>query len=230
MSEKYQNSIINIIRKTNHKEDHDKFNKYMGGNHRQTQITVSGYWYALVLPPLNIFKDMTETTSSVLLTTVDTYSPGSRQIQKGEIPGFGQVKKYIVISQSISGSFSLSFTEYQNHILFQILHLWSSSIQANFGHFSKNNTVPSDYKGAIIIYYMKPTLSNITSYTRNDIENIYYYDGVFPEADPYDAFALDYKSFDKVSISIPFSFDGAPITKECFSLDKAAEMLNNAIF
>ena len=76
-----------------------------------------------------------------------------------------------------------------------------------------NKFLPQNYKGWIAVAQTKPVRSDGADLTIGDLEECYIYQGVFPTTVPVDtAGASDITANDTVQLSVPFSFDGAPLT------------------
>ncbi len=201
-----------------------KINRFMGGTKRYNHPMISGYFYTIVEPPTRIFAGTARPTTEFLISCCESFTPPSRSIEKGEVPGFGGIKVYTPTTTSISGSFTLTFKEYFNSPVFQSIHLWASMIQPHFGVFSMDKCNFSDYKGSVTVLVNKPTSSgseDVVTIDEKCIEQVFHFVGVFPENSPYDAFNSDIASNDLITISVNFAFDGAPLTKENFSLSEA---------
>ena len=87
----------------------------------------------------------------------------------------------------------------------------------------------TSYKGHCFVILTKPTGhdSSNSVINRDDIEELFYFDGVWPENEPVDVLQQDISANDIVQYSINYSFDGWPLTKmDEKALNKAVELLN----
>lgn len=191
------------------------YTRFEGGHNVKTSPFVSGYWYFLIEPPTNnkLFSDSNrKSIIEVLHGAAESFTPPTRTINKGELSGFGGVKKYIVLNQTISSSFTINFLEFSKMPIRKALKMWTAINNPNYGF-----NVTDIYKGRAFVLLCKPTWSMLSStayvhgsdipFTKDDIEELFYFEGVFPESDGSDSLQTDISMNDKVSYSIPFSFD-----------------------
>ena len=211
----------------------NQLNRYMGGHQRTNSPLITGYFYFILEPPEGIFKEKKKDFTDFIICTTESFTPPNRNITKAEVIGLGGIKMYVPTHSENSGTFSVTLREYRNAPIFQGLHLWASLINPYFGGHTKIKAKYEDYKGTALLVQMKPTMAEWSEryqegecIPENDIEQVMYFDGVFPESDPYEGFRGDITTNDSVSVNISFSFDGAPMTKEVFKLDDAAKILN----
>lgn len=175
---------------------------------------ISGYWYLALIPPkelLNNNEDLVKNYVKAFNASAESYSPPSRNITKQEVIGFGGIKKFLATSQEFSNSFTVTFREHGNMEIFGLLSHWSGLIHPFTG---KHNKV---YKGQCIIVLAKPTFSGGSPEAplldKPDVEEIFYFDGVFPESQPIDKFDSSIETTDTKTIDMTFNFDGSFMTK-----------------
>lgn len=185
---------------------------------------ISGYWYLALIPPkelLNDNEDLVQKYVKAFNASAESYSPPSRNITKQEVVGFGGIKKFLATSQEFSNSFSVTFREHGNMEIFGLLSHWSGLIHPFTG---KHNKV---YKGQCVIILAKPTFSGNLKLDKPDVEEIFYFDGVFPESQPIDKFDSNIESLETKTIDITFNFDASFMTKvEYTDKIKGEEFLN----
>lgn len=169
---------------------------------------ISGYWYLLLSPPKELIGDGNKDRYvKYFNAAAEMFTPPSRTIVKQEIVGFGGIKKFMATTQEYSNSFSITFREHGNMEVFNMLSHWGGLIHPFTG---KHNKV---YKGQCMVLFAKPTFSNENELAKSDIEEIFYFDGVFPESQPFDKFDSNIETNETKVIDVTFSFDGAPMTK-----------------
>ncbi len=206
------------------------YTRYKGGHKGVSSPFISGYWYVLIeLPELKLNSYITPTKIDNLFTndadtrnkmmkylhgTAEAFTPPSKTIQKGEISGFGGIKKYLILNQSITPNFSISFYELSGMPIQKIFKIWSNMINSNYGY-----RQAEIYKGRAFVFLCKPTWSgffsgSIEANTKDeigidssDIEEMYYFEGVFPESDGNDALSMDISENNLIKYQIQFSFD-----------------------
>ena len=210
------------------------YTRYKGGHKGISSPFISGYWYVLIeLPELKIKSYIDTDTKSKNLFTNDTYTrnkmmkylhgtaeaftPPSKTIQKGEISGFGGIKKYVILNQSITSNFSISFFELSGMPIQKIFKIWSNMINSNYGY-----RQAEIYKGRAFIFLCKPTWTGLNllynpatnlyepinyGIGRDDIEEMFYFEGVFPESDGNDALQMDISENGLIKYQVQFSFD-----------------------
>jgi hypothetical protein len=176
----------------------------------RNQPYITGYWYLAMLVPLAFLEDDDELRKKYvkyLNASAESFTPPSRNITKQEVIGYGGVKKFLATSQEISNSFSITFREHSNLEIFNILSHWATLINPFTGHHSKK------YKGQCIVILAKPTFSGEKKLDKKDIEEIFFFDGVFPESQPIDKLDSNIESNETKTIDMTFSFDGSFMTK-----------------
>lgn len=175
---------------------------------------ISGYWYLALIPPLELLNNddnLRKNYVKAFNASAEGFSPPSRSITKQEVVGFGGIKKFLATSQEFSNSFSITFREHGNMEIFGLLSHWSGLIHPFTG---KHNKI---YKGQCVVILAKPTFSGGSEtkpkLDKPDIEEIFCFDGVFPESQPIDKFDANIESLETKTIDMTFNFDGAFMTK-----------------
>lgn len=176
-----------IVNKASHP---NYLSRYHGGHRRDNHPYVSGYWYFLVRPPARLFgaegSAMMEKSVDWLFTTAESFTPPSRNLTKVDVPGMGGLATSYIAGQEIGRTFSIAFREYQELPIMTILQNWTSVLDPNTGvsPLAGDEYVPANYKGAAFAALCKPTIGNRTggddktNLAREDIEQLFYFDGV----------------------------------------------------
>lgn len=152
-----------------------------------------------------------------LHTTAEGFTPPTRTLTKVDIPGLGGMGSSFVAGQQLTRTFSCTFREYQDTPVFNAINLWTSVIDHHYGvsPMSGNEYLPANYKGSAYVFLCKPTIKDISESIQGiDVDQFYFFEGVFPEASPYDAFNSDINTNDVVQLNVTFSFDGWPYGRE----------------
>ncbi len=215
-----------------------EMNRYMGGHRRFNHPFVNGYWYLLIEPPEFLFDrgsniqeigdNVSEgsggrnsvaafETSRWLHSTAEGFTPPTRTLTKVDVPGMGGMGSSFVAGQQLTRTFSCTFREYQDTPVFNAINRWTSVIDHHYGvsQMNGNEYLPANYKGCAYVFLCKPTvLSYDLGIQGIDVEQFYFFEGVFPESAPQDAFNSDINTNDVVQLNITFSFDGWPYGRE----------------
>lgn len=152
-------------------------------------------------------------------STAESFTPPSTSLTKMDVPGMGGLSSSFITGREITRTFTVSFREYTNLPIMTALMRWNSIMDPYLGVSALTATdwKPSAYKGVAVAFLCKPTVSESTSRDRitfDDVEQIYYFDGVWPESAPHDSFNSDISTNDGVQLSVTFNFDGWAYTKE----------------
>jgi hypothetical protein len=206
----------------NSKDKPESMNRYMGGHKRYNHPFINGYWYIILELPLKLIGDETNMSAVKWLhSTAEGFTPPSRTMTKVDIPGLGGLGSSYIAGQQLTRTFSVTFREYQNTPVFSTITAWTSVIDYHYGISPLKGTeyIPINYKGAAWVFLCKPTTSSGTSddpssIAKEDIEQLFFFEGVFPEGSPYDAFNSDINTNDSVQLNVSFSFDGWVYGKE----------------
>jgi len=194
------------------------WNRFMGGRRRTNHPFIGGYWYFFLEPPAYVFQNDNGEATNWWFSTAEGFTPHSTNLTKVDVPGMGGQGSSYVAGREINRTFSVTFREYQNAPIMNFFTMWTAAI--NDPHFGLsvmrgNEYIPANYKGSAYAVLCKPTHGNHdsvgASLTEDDIEVLWYYDGVFPEGAPVDAFASDISGNDVLQLSVNFSFDGYPL-------------------
>jgi len=222
---------ITVVASTPH-----RLSRYHGGHRRDNHPYVSGYWYFLIQPPERMFLEKDADSSkniarsvTWLHTTAESFTPPGKTLTFVDVPGMGGLNTSYVAGQELTSTFQVTFREYQELPIFNIFQTWTAVIDPNTGvsPLSGDEYIPANYKGSAYAALCKPTIGdrpadNLVDNTGSkgailrseDIEQIFYFDGVFPETTPLDFMDSDISSNESKTISITFSFDGYPLLKD----------------
>lgn len=191
--------------------------RYFGGHSRTSHPYVNGYWQFFLSPPCKLFDKVDEMSDIWFHATAEGFTPPSRNLNKADLPGQGGVGSSWVTGQSLMRTFSITHREYRDLPMMKLYELWGSTIvpQTGVSEFKGTEWQSTLYKGHAFVILTTPTGNNANADWRpnaDDIEEVYYFDGVWPENVPTDALAQDISSNDIVQYTMNFSFDGWPLT------------------
>jgi hypothetical protein len=198
-------------------------NRYVGGHNRKIHPYISGYWYILIQLPNAIYSQSTDKAveEKWLHSSAESFNPPSRTLTKVDVPGLGGLGSSFIAGQQLTRTFTCAFREYQDTPVFNTLNTWTSTIDHHYGvsPLDGNEYIPANYKGCAWVFLCKPTLSNQWeegehTIDKKDVEQFYFFEGVFPEGAPFDAFTSDISTNDVLQLSVTFSFDGWAYGKE----------------
>ena len=189
---------------------------------------ITGYWYLLLNIPEDIIKKAdgnydSKTMAKLLNSCAESFTPPSRSINKAEIIAFSNIKKFVAVGQTINNSFNLSLREYFGTPISNIINIWTEYIVS-----SPTGKINKKYKGNCLVIIAKPTVSGQDKLDKKDIEQVYFFQGIYPEADTIDKFSSNIASNDGLSLDITFNFDGHIIRKD-FNLEKFISDYNTTI-
>jgi len=199
---------------------HDRpkhMNRYSGGHNRESQPYISGYWYLALLPPSALFGGDKGQSDAVqwFHSTAESFTPPSKTVTKVDVPGMGGMASSFAAGQELSRTFTVAFREHQDLPIMKALHLWTNMIDSNSGTSALKEFVPREYKGQAIAVLARPGLHGANGMPDiQQIDQLFVFEGVFPESLPYDSFNTDIATNDTVQISTTFSFDGFPRMKD----------------
>jgi hypothetical protein len=199
------------------REKPDFLTRDIGGHWRSNQPYISGYFQVIYGLPSELFAgaDNVQVASKWLHSTVEGFTPHTQALTKVDIMGQGQIGSSYVANVTTTREFTLTFREYQNQPILNIIRRWGSVFDPFTGvsPLEGNKFIPQNYKGWIAVAQTKPVRSDGVDLTIADLEECYIYQGVFPTIIPVDtAGAEDITSNETVQHSVTFSFDGAPMT------------------
>ena len=203
----------------------ESFTRYNGGHsNNRGHPFISGYWIVMIKIPDDFGINVNSmNTGKFLCSTAESFTPPTRSITKSDIIGFGGVKKQIVSGQDIGNTFNITFREYGYLPIFNTFSAWTNMINQYTGH------ITNKYKGQIAIGLLKPVGNfnhsemfpdlptspiNPVQETLNrirleiDLEEIFFFEGVFPETDPIEYFDGDISTNDLKTVEITFNYDG----------------------
>lgn len=198
----------------------------IGGQFRENQPYISGYFQTMFhLPPM-FTNEMATPALKWLRSTVEGFTPHTQTLNKIDVVGQGQIGSSFVGSVTTTREFTLTFREYQDMPILNIIRAWSAIFDPFTGvsALKGENFKPNQYKGAVCVIQTRPTTAKgDKSVNPDDIEEFYVYQGVFPTTIPVDtAAASDITGNDTVQLSVTFSFDGAPLTSSDLGKDTVA--------
>lgn len=208
----------------------DFLSRDIGGQWRLNQPYISGYFQTIFGLPEILFNGSDEVSIAAkwLHSTCEGFTPHTQTINKVDLMGQGQIGASFVTSVTTTREFSLTFREYQNLPILNIIRRWNAFDPfTGVSSLSGNQFLPVNYKGWAAVIQTKPTKSLGTDLAIEDIEECYIYQGVFPTNIPVDtASASDITANEMVQLSTTFSFDGSPLTSaEPGVVDKVISLL-----
>jgi len=189
-------------------------NRYAGGHAKYNQPYVSGYWYLIMVPPAELLQNMQRDATTWLHATAESFTPPTKTVTKADVPGMGGLSSSFVAGQELSRTFTVAFREWQGLPIMNILQAWTNAIDSRTGVSPLKNFTPNAYKGAAYAALCRPTVDGSGSIGPDQIEQLFYFEGVFPETLPYDTLTSDIATNDTAQLSVTFSFDGWPATRE----------------
>ena len=230
----------------NHASHPQYLSRYHGGHRRDNHPYASGYWYFLINPPERLFGGHSNSANGMgsswtsktlekardwMHCTAEGFTPPNRTVTKADIPGMGGMASSYITGQEITQTFSITFREYQELPIFNILQTWTSMLDPNTGvsPLAGDEYIPANYKGSAFVALCKPTIGTRlgkdavsggvgnraeTALRSEDIEQIFFFDGVWPESAPWDSLSSDIATNDVLQLSVSFSFDGFPLLKD----------------
>ncbi|MCK9293183.1 hypothetical protein M0P25_03850 [archaeon] len=213
------------------REKPDFLTRDIGGHWRNNQPYISGYFQVVFGLPLELFggADNVQIASKWLHSTCEGFTPHTQMLTKVDTMGQGQVGASFVANVTTTREFTLTFREMQNQPILNIIRQWCAIFDPFTGvsPLSGNKFIPQNYKGWAAVAQTKPVRSDGADLAIEDLEECYIYQGVFPTTPPIDtAAASDITANDTIQLSVPFSFDGSPLTS---SEPKVAETVINLL-
>jgi hypothetical protein len=226
-------------------ESPHSYNRFFGGRNRENQPFITGYFQVLLRPPAKFVKDRYNGKDNIIQTwfhsTAESFTPPGYSPILAEIPAINGNSSSFLAGVELTHSFTIAFREYQQLPILSMINDWVSyGFNPNYGMSGLDKFVPNNYKGDCIVIITTPQINTkeSTSGIGEDefikteyIEKVFYFDGVFPEAVPFDSLNSDITAHDGLQISCTFRFDGWPvITKGDSSFGKKArEILNKTV-
>ena len=222
----------------NASEKPHSYNRFMGGRNRVNQPFITGYFHVLLRPPAGLLKDNND-VQSWFHSTCESFTPPSFTPILADVPALGGNNSSFLAGLDITRSFTLAFREYQRLPILGTINEWvSRAFNPNYGMSSLNNYVPYNYKGDCIVVITTPQIhvgggSGGASIDEDAVEQVFYFDGVFPEQVPTDSLSSDISSHDGLQLSVSFRFDGWPMIGGRGSnnpiTEQALRILNDAV-
>lgn len=197
--------------------------RYLGGHSRTGHPYVNGYWQFFIAPPAVLFKNLDGALAGEWFhATAESFTPPSRNVTKGDVPGQGGLGSSWVTGQSLQRTFSVTHREYRDVPILKLYQLWTSVIVPHVGvsEIAGEDWMGTSYKGHAFAVLTKPVGQNNNNGTKInggnkwDIEDFFYFDGVWPENEPVDTLNQDISGNDLVTYTMNFSFDGWPLMKQ----------------
>jgi len=198
-------------------------NRYLGGSELEANVHpyVKGYFYTIFELP-DIFNDTDEANvQKTLLSAAEGFTPpGDRQLKTEDIMGMGGLDATFVTGQQIDRNFSIQYRDYWGAPIFRIHRQWTSIINPYAGGVIKtstnqdsvNNFESKAYKGKLWVIETKPVLGNSDKeFTEDDVQKVFYFDGVFPRTDLISAYDSNITDNSVVRPNVQYSFDGFPL-------------------
>ena len=206
--------------------------RYIGGHNRDNIPYINGYWQFLLEVPKKIYTDKAGIDTNIIqrwfLSTAEGFTPHTRNLNKADIPGQGGVGASFPTGQTINRTFTVTFREYKNLTMLRLINIWSGIFDQHTGvsELLADEWVPSSFKGIAYAILTKPIGVGQKEITANDLEEVWCYDGVWPESSPTDALNQDIASNDSVQLSTTWNFDGAPLSLADDIGDQVVSLLN----
>lgn len=201
---------------TTDREQPDMLTRDIGGHFRTNHPYVNGYFQVVFGLPKALFNNTgTEAASKFLHAACEGFTPHTQMLNKVDLMGQGQLGSSFVTSVMTTREFTLTFREYQNMPILNVIKQWTSVFDPFTGvsPLSGSQFIPLNYKGWVAVIQTKPVGSRDADIELADVEECYVYQGVFPTNIPIDtASSSDIATNDMVQHNVTFSFDGAPMT------------------
>lgn len=205
--------------------------RYIGGYKRENYPYINGYWQLIIQPPREIFGSDASLMQKWFLSTAEGYTPPTRNLNKVDIPGQGGMGSSFVAGQTLTRTFSTTHREYSKLVMSKLIGVWTNVIDSLVGvsELESKKWSPSSYKGLIYIILTKPVGAGKSKLDEKDLEEVYLYDGVWPDTQPTDALNQDINTNDSVVLNINWNFDGWPLSAvhEESIATKALDLLNS---
>jgi hypothetical protein len=194
----------------------DFLTRDIGGHFRNNQPHITGYFQIICGLPSELFggDQQVKQASQWLHSTCEGFTPHTQTLNHAEIQGQGQIGSSFVTGVTTTREFTLTFREYQNLPILNIIKRWASIFDPFTGvsPLEGNKFIPMNYKGWIAVAQTKPVRSQDSPLTKDDIEECYIYQGVTPTNIPLDSLGSDITANDTAQHSLTFKFDGSPLT------------------
>ena len=193
----------------------DNLTRDIGGFNRTNQPFISGYFQVIFHLPEKLFS-RSDDAIKWLHSACEGHTGPNQTIDKVDVMGQGKIGSSFAASTTITREFTLTMREYQNVPVLNTIRTWAAMFNPHIGvsPLSGADIVPINYKGLCYVIQTKPSMGNDDHvFNKDNIEEIWAYDGVFPTTVPLDTVsAADINTNDVVQHSVTFSFDGFPLT------------------
>ena len=192
--------------------------RYIGGHNRKNIVYISGYWQFLLQVPETIYRHKAGLSIDVVqkwfLSTAEGFTPHTRNLNKVDVPGIGGTGSSFPSGQTVNRTFTTTFREYKNLTMLKLINIWSGIFDHHTGvsELSADEWNPDAFKGVAYAILTKPIGVGKSELSEDDLEEVFCYDGVWPESSPYDAFNQDIATNDSLQLSVTWNFDGSPLT------------------
>jgi hypothetical protein len=220
-----------VVSGYDHMEYPNTMTRFLGGHTRENHPYISGYWYFIIQPPDKVYTNASAALAQKwFLSTCEGFTPPSRNMNKVDVPGLGGVQASFVSGQTLNRTFTTTFREYKNLIMLKLINIWSGIITPYDGvsELSGKDWMANAYKGFAAAILTKPVNGGVNTLTADNIEEVFLFDGVWPESSPYDALNQDISANDSIVLSVAWNFDGWCLTSaDNGVVDKAVAMINN---
>jgi hypothetical protein len=185
--------------------------RYIGGHRRKISPLINGYFQFFINLP-TIFKNVSNTW---VTCSCETWTPPTRTLTTGDVPGQGGLGSTFVTGQTLTRTFTTTHREYNNLPVNKLFRIWSNTINTYTGvsEIGGADWDQAPYKTDGYIIKTKPVaqVGVGNAITQDDIEDIWYFTGLFPEGDGEDGLGDDINSPDIAgTYSITWHFDGYP--------------------
>ena len=189
--------------------------RYIGGHNRYISPLINGYFQFYVNLPVAVFGGTAGTAvdSSWLTCSCESWTPPTRTVTSGEVPGQGGLGASFITGQTLNRTFTTTHRDYNNIPINKLFRIWSNVINTYTGisPLGGDDWSSAAYKSDGYIIKTKPSASGGISIVANDIEDIWYFTGLWPEGDGEDGLGDDINSPDIAgTYSITWHFDGYP--------------------
>ncbi len=232
--------MSNILEPIGYKNDSEQDGtRYSGGAYSKTHSAVKGYFYVLFGLPSLLFTNDKYSSSHAknhLLSNAIQFTPHSdAQINVAEEKGLGGTTSNFITGVTGTTDFSLTFRERFGSPVYRAISLWASYMNPYLGASTVAKQFSGDeYKGICMVIQTKPVArgknleANTTEWTKDDLLQVYIYDGVFPTINPSSAFDSSIEDNSLMQLNVPFKFDGTPLSIVTDGIaDQAVQVLNN---
>lgn len=179
--------IRNHIKNIEKDETPDEYLRYSGGSKRKIMPYFGGYWYCLIVPPIELFPDdYQKKVIKWFHSTAEAFTPPTVSYEKIEFKHRGNIKSNFFTHAETSNTFNIEFREYDMLPISTILKKWQSYFDTEYAavSFPLDKLRPKTYKGWAAVFICKPTVSgtkNVQTGTEQDWVDIeipeFYNDG-----------------------------------------------------